>query len=209
MKKLIFTTLLLTASLLSFSQLNPVSNLTWTHWYDYPCNFYSLQWSAPNATSTDTLQGYNVYRNDTLWRFQQNTGVSCIPWNCTDPDFLQIMPFWIKVKAVYNASHLESAAIDSAFDMGIAISISEKGNEPVKIITNPISKGEPIRMLFSSVSENRKVTLFDALGTVVREESVPGSATVFETATSGLPSGVLYLSIRDGKITKVQKIMIR
>ena len=53
----------------SFGQNNPVENLTWSQSYVYMHNFFELDWDEP-ATPHDELIGYNVYRNDELYRFQ-------------------------------------------------------------------------------------------------------------------------------------------
>lgn len=45
----------------SFGQLNPVNNLEWDQWYEWPNNSFILSWDLPGPLQ-DTVIGYNVCR---------------------------------------------------------------------------------------------------------------------------------------------------
>ena len=197
----------MTASL-SYGQLNPVRNLTWLHWYDYPDNFYSLSWEVPLPSSSDTLAGYNVYRDDSLWRFQTATNLFCIAYNCQDPGFLLFYPFWIKVTAVYNSNKMESELNDSVFDQGFAIGIREKANNMVSLLANPVNHGEMIKFTISKALSNGNAILFNSLGIKVRETGNLSQPATVVMDSRGLPPGLYYLTIKNRDTRATQKIMI-
>jgi hypothetical protein len=68
MKKTILIFTLAFSFLIVKAQLNPVSHVTYGDVYGYPSypncpnyNCIKLTWSAPAASVTDTLVGYNIY----------------------------------------------------------------------------------------------------------------------------------------------------
>jgi len=197
-------------STVAFGQLNPVQNLNWWHVYDYPENYYSLSWDAP-VVSPDTLIGYNVYRNNVLWRFQNQTGLHCIEGSCPDPGFLIGHGCWIKVTAVYNYNNIESSENDSIWDYGIALNVSGKlALESVLIAPNPLERGEMLHLLFNeSLSyENCRLILTDNVGENVYESIVSGKNLSMELSTSDLRAGVYYLTLINGKSMVTKKIII-
>ncbi len=208
MKKSIVVLWFLCAASLSYGQLNPVRNLTWLHWYVYPNNFYSLSWEVPLPSSTDTLAGYQVYRDDSLWRFQTATNLFCIENNCQDPGFLFFYPFWIKVTAVYNYNKVESELNDSVFDHGYAIGIQERANNMVHLLSNPVKPGEMIKFTVSETLSGGRAVLINSLGMKVCEIRIPSQPATFVMDSRGLPSGLYYLNIRGNNIRSTQKIMI-
>ena len=208
MKNLTVTLGILLISLISFGQRNPVKDLTWQHWYDYPYNFYSLSWTVPDSSETDTLAGYNIYRDNVLWRYQPDIGFHCIPYDCPDPGFLLPEPFWIKVTAVYNFNHLESIADDSINDPGIAVGMEDKGNKPVTVLSNPVQRGEMINIQTQESLAGGMIELYNGLGTVVKRNSITGNNSILELDTSGLPAGFYYLVIRKDNFISGQKILI-
>lgn len=209
MKKIVFISALLLISVGSFAQYNPVKELNWSHWYECPYNFYNLNWSVPDSTEVDTLVGYNVYRNNVLWRFQPAPGVSCVPYLCNDPGFILIEPFWIKVTAVYNAAHTESAATDSIQDLGLLIGISEKSNNQPRLLNNPVNHGEILRVTLSQAIPQGELLLYDNLGVVVAKQSLRGDETMVQVNTAGLPSGIYFLTVKSDAFKSVQKVIIR
>jgi hypothetical protein len=209
MKNFLVALFLLAASGYSYGQLNPVANLTWFHGYEYPENFYNLQWNAPQVAPGDTLAGYNVYRNNVLWRFQADTALYCMPFFCPDPDFLLMEEFWIKVTAVYNQNHVESAATDSILDHGIAIGVKEKGRETFEILTNPIKPGETIRLRWNTPATGGKILLLNSLGIVCAECILPGGLSAFDWNAGNLRKGVYYLAADPGKPCTVKKVIVQ
>ena len=138
-------TLTLTVSIIiilqSFGQLNPINNLNWEHWYVCPNNYFNLNWEPPNI-SQDTLMGYNVYRNNELYRFQTETILNHDEYggNCGE-DFVVYIggDFWIHVTAVYNSTYLESDYNDSAYCGGYLIGIKEMKPYQLSLCPNPAS----------------------------------------------------------------------
>ncbi len=196
------------AASLSYGQLNPVRNLSWLHWYDYPNNFYSLSWEVPLPSSTDTLAGYRVYRDDSLWRFQTATNLFCIENNCQDPGFLLFYPFWIKVTAVYNYNMVESELNDSVFDHGYAIGVGEKAGNMVRLLANPVSHGEMITFTVSETLSGGRAVLLNSLGMKVREIIIPSQPVPVGMDSRGLPPDLYYLTIGNNRARSTQKIMI-
>lgn len=89
-------------------QMNPVQNLTWEHFYDSDNydNVFQLDWQEPESPH-DELIGYNIYRNDELYRFQTEIGLNCAPQfgQYEDCDFIFYIdggPFTGFVAAVYS-----------------------------------------------------------------------------------------------------------
>ena len=66
--KLHLIIILLTFTIQSFGQINPVKNLTWSHWYDDPNNYFTLEWEEPESPH-DQIIGYNIYRENDLYIF--------------------------------------------------------------------------------------------------------------------------------------------
>lgn len=92
------------------AQYNPIQNLSWSHGYDYPHNCFSLSWTAPEL-SNDSLIGYNIYRNDSLYLFTSETAFVCNPCiGMPETDFCNFIwfnideGFTICVKAVYEGN---------------------------------------------------------------------------------------------------------
>ncbi len=193
----------------SYAQLNPVNNLNWHHWYEYPYNFYSLSWDVPALSVTDTLVGYNVYRDNDLWRFQESTGVFCIPDNCQDPYFLLIYGCWIKVKAVYNSNHAESLPGDSILDPGVLIGQKEISRLPAMILTNPVKRGEAIKLRVNGLPQELSITLLNTQGVKVKEVNTRGGKSAIELESAGLPAGLYFLVIQDDHSRGVQKVIIQ
>jgi hypothetical protein len=208
MKKFLFTLLLLAASVYSYGQLNPVANLTWYHGYEYPYNFYNLQWTVQEVAAEDTLRGYNVYRNNVLWRFQPDSAVYCMPVLCPDPDFLLMEEFWIKVTAVYNYNLAESAATDSILDHGIAIGMTEKTGATVEMLSNPVHSGESIRLKCNTESGG-KILLLNSLGQVSAECSLPAGHSMIEWNACYLRKGMYYLRLNGGNSHNATKIIVQ
>jgi len=70
--KLLFFLFFIAFMFSAFGQNNPVENLTFSQSYEYPNNFFELNWEEP-AQPHNELLGYNIYRNDELFRFQTET----------------------------------------------------------------------------------------------------------------------------------------
>jgi hypothetical protein len=175
--KTTFTILVLFLSGTCFAQLNPVKNLYWHQWYSNPNNFFELNWSVPDTSLTDTLVGYNIYRNNTLYRFQTATSVHHIATWDTDcgEDFVYNFtpPFYFHVSAVYNINHLVSPFNDSAACLGGMVGLNSIEIPAFSFGPNPISENTVIHINLP----DRKVeylTILNAAGQVIYK-SFPGT----------------------------------
>lgn len=150
--KTVFTTFCVTMFLNVFAvaQTNPIQNLTWSQWYEYPNNFFQLQWEAP-AQPHNALLGYNIYRNNELYGFQTEASLYSFyselygfVSNCDASDFLgvdnQEQPytngFEIYVTAVY-AGNIESEYLQTVFSNGLALKTDSFKRGKVLIFPNP------------------------------------------------------------------------
>jgi len=141
MKKglIIIISLFITAQ--AFCQLNPIQNLVWDHWYEYPENCFSLSWDEPDSNTLDTLVGYNIYQDGVLYSFTTDRSFGCNP--CIGApatafcDFIYPAPFTICVKAVYNSDSIEAECGETANCLGIMISTDEIEKEEIIVFPNP------------------------------------------------------------------------
>lgn len=192
-------------SLNSFAQLNPVRNLFWEQSYVMPDNFFTLSWNAPEA-STDTLIGYNIYRNQDLYRFQTDTSLYYIqtyspPYfqtNC-DISFLFYGPFgddvfYIHVTAVYNSDRQESIYIDSALCVGAQTGIDELGKTSLVIYPNPVTEQLTIGNTTESVIET--IELYDFNGKLLPVFPVM-QGTSASISMQTLPTGIYFLRVKN------------
>mgnify|MGYP003825832629 CR=1 FL=1 len=210
--KFIFTQLLLLVSLTSFSQLNSIKNLTWNHWYNYPNNFYELKWSSPDSSLSDTLIGYNIYRNGVLYRFYQDTiAQHKIPQDTSfgGEDFVYTYggPFYIHITAVYNFNHIESLFDDSLYCFGAALGIYDTEKRITKAFPNPFST--QIMLQFNDELQNATITIYNAIGQKLKViNNITGRSVIIER--ENLPCGQFLLQLtQNDKIIYTDKIEIK
>lgn len=137
-------------NVVAVAQTNPIQNLTWSQWYEYPNNFFQLQWEAP-AQPHNALLGYNIYRNGELYGFQTETSLYSVyselygfVFNCNALEFLgldnQDQPytngFEIYVTAVYDGN-IESEYLQTVFSNGLALKTNNFGEKKAIIFPNP------------------------------------------------------------------------
>ncbi len=180
-----------------FAQLNPVQNLTWMHYYDYPNNFFELQWEAP-AQPHDELLGYKVYRNNELYRFQTetsvyylNTQVFGIVTNCTT-DFLSINNqgepstngFDMHVTAVYS-SGAESDYLQTEHCVGPLLAATNFMQKQPLVYPNPTSG-----VLFLNNQSFDEVLVYSTSGQVLLREQQCNQLDL-----SSLPKGLYVVKL--------------
>ncbi|MCD4791499.1 MAG: T9SS type A sorting domain-containing protein [Bacteroidales bacterium] len=205
MKKVILTLTIITLFSNLFGQINPINNLTFWHDHDMSStcpnyNCFELNWEAPDTLTQDTLIGYNIYRNSILWRFQDYIGVMCIdgtPPPCLDEDFLNFpAPFWIKVTAVYNSSHIESIANDSVMCGGILININTIENENFVIKKNPVIRGNDIIIKFSNTLEkNFNIRVYNNEGRIMEVIKITKDKSSVRISTDRFNIGIYNIVI--------------
>ncbi|SRX75404.1 T9SS type A sorting domain-containing protein [Aequorivita antarctica] len=163
MKTITFTVgLFLLFTFQSFGQINPVLNLTWEQSYIFPNNIFELAWEEP-ASPHDELIGYNVYREDELYRFQTETSLNNA--NCGE-DFLYYgngEAFYAHVTAVYNPGAVESDYTETVLVGGLVIGIKEYTTQKAILYPNP-SHGILNIRLNTPLAKPLEMTIFDVLG---------------------------------------------
>ena len=196
----------------SFGQNNPVQNLTWSHWYEYPNNFFQLNWDVPFEPHNELI-GYNVYRNNELFRFQTETTLFNyyaplygVVSNCGGENFLLAdnlgQPFLneieIHVTAVYNPGQIESEYLQTVFDEGLLLSSNSIAEEKVILFPNP-TKG----LLNIGNLNFEKIIIYDISGKVIKK---------FDATTqidlSDMSKGLYIIKLFSERKTLVDKIAI-
>ena len=210
-KQLLLLTALFTMTV-THGQFNPVKNLKLTHVYQNPRNCYELSWSPPNP-STDTLIGYNIYRNKTFYVFTTNTAISYNPCQgISDTTYGGFMlfnygAFYAHVTAVYNKSHIESSYNDSAHWGGLYNGIKENWDyDRVQIFPNPLSTQATLQT--ANPLKNASLTVCNSVGQIVKRiDNLVGQTIVFHR--DNLPSGLYFVRLtQDGSTISVDKFVI-
>jgi hypothetical protein len=216
MKKNLLVILILFAFVKVNGQLNPINNLIYYQAYIYETcptqpNVFSLHWYVPDPSVQDTLVGYNIYRNADLWRFQETIGALCLCDFCPDEELLVYYPcqFWIKVKAVYNAAHLESPATDSAFFWGLATNIDQVEDFYFKILENPVKRGKDVVVQITNDQEKFiGLNVYNTAGIDVTTKGETISQNHIYIPTSTFHSGIYNILIRFAEKTFPARVII-
>lgn len=136
---ILFTTIFFTCILQSNGQINPILNLTWEHYYIMPNNYFELSWEEPESPH-DELIGYNVYRENELYRFQTETSLYNLEQgsNC-DVDFLVYNAggFYAHVTAVYNPGPVESSYTETVYIEEAMINVADYKKQKTLVYPNP------------------------------------------------------------------------
>lgn len=146
----------------SHGQINPIQNLFWEYEYlGLDGENYRLSWDEPENPHNELL-GYNVYRNDELYRFQVENELFCYAFfDCNDdngfPHYIDGQTFFAHVTAVY-VGDIESEYIDSAFVDETPLGINEIKSKNLKIYPNPAQN----KLFFTS--EFKRVSVFNLNG---------------------------------------------
>jgi hypothetical protein len=155
----------------SFGQINPITNLTWNHYYEQPNNFFVLEWEEPDLPH-DELIGYNVYREDELFIFINETSiyniynsVYGIVSNCGGEEFLFYGTggFTAYVTAVYNPEQIESTS--EAIEIDEPLLIINDVKKPKAILYPNPTNG----ILNIGNKDLIKIQLFDLTGRIIKE----------------------------------------
>lgn len=194
----------------SFGQINQVENLTWSHWYDYPNNFFELQWEAPTQPH-DELVGYNIYRNNEWFRFQTETSlynlysdVHGFISNC-DIDFLTVdnqnQPYEsaisVHVTAVYNPNHIESDYSQTVFVEGFMLSINDHTKSKTTVFPNPTNG-----ILNIEHPDLEKIDVYDVSGKLLKRFKPCSQIDLSE-----IPAGLYIIKLHTEKGILNEKIV--
>lgn len=213
MKKIVLICILNILVVVAYGQLNPIKNLQFSHFYQFPNNCYSLSWSPPDSSLTDTLIGYNIFRDDSLYSFTTSTAHYCDPCigdtNSSFCDFIMFNNGWfyIHVTAVYNLSHSESLYNDSADFGGIVIGLNELNSKfSASISPNPFST-ETIFKTNQNL-KNASMIIYNSLGKEVRQlrNINQQTTTIFR---KNLPRGLYFIRLTENnKTIAIEKVVI-
>ena len=214
MKKLIIILIWNLPVLLSYGQANPIKNLMFSQSYVTPYNCYDLSWSPPDSSLTDTLVGYNIYRNNTLYRFTTDLYQRCdlcigdtATTYCSNFYNLKYGHFKMHVNAVYNMSHIESTYNDTAEFMGLATRVNEiKNNFSFSISPNPFSTFTTLISGFSF--KDATLTIYNSFGTPVRQvKNISGQTITLQR--ENLSSGLYFLRLtQENKTLRTDKLVV-
>lgn len=169
MKKIIFSNIfILIFAFQSIGQINPITDLTWSSYYNMGLYDFSLQWSEP-VTPHDNIIGYNIYRNNDLYRFQTQNYLISAPAanpNCGQ-DFMIYgyqLGFYIHVVAVYSPGQIESNYTQTLFVENNLLKNNSFDKQITKIYPNP-TKG----IIIVGDENWNKIEVYDTLGKKIKE----------------------------------------
>jgi hypothetical protein len=214
MKKLLFMVIAYFSLTVTQGQLNPIKNLNLWQTYESPKNCFHLSWSAPDSSKTDTLIGYNIYGNDSLYKFTINTSIACNPCiGAPDSIFSDCGFFWLNhgdqfyvyVKAVYNWNHLESGYTDSAFGGGYAIGINEHSEKRNFVFFSPNPAQNKITIEIPQTAGESILTIFNINGQELIKQNITENKTQMDI--SDLPHGIYFVKMANEKTVDVKKII--
>lgn len=192
----------LTCMFQSIGQINPITNLFWDHHYIYPNNFFELTWEEP-AIPHDELIGYNVYRENELYRFQTENSLYNLEQgsNCGE-DFLLYnngQGFFAHVTAVYNPGEVESDYTETVFVEGPLLEIKDFNNQKVIIYPNP-SNG-----IINIGNKNlKKIVVYDITGKKIKELKASSQIDL-----SDVTKGIYLINLISDDGVTVNKIVLQ
>ena len=160
----------------SFGQNNPIENLTWSQSYENMQNSFQLSWEEP-AQPHNELLGYNIYRNNELYRFQTETSLYYLyswvygfVYNCGNEFLLYDNQqqaytdgFDIHVTAVYNQEPAESNYLQTVHSYGSALATTNFTQEKAILFPNPTNGELTIGNL-----NLEKIGIYDISGKVIK-----------------------------------------
>jgi hypothetical protein len=211
LKKLIFIFIILASTTLSLkAQPNPVQELIWNHYYIYPNNCFGLGWSEPEI-STDTLLGYNIYRDNELYMFTTETNLGCTycetsvydPF-CNFIDFNNGTGFTICVKAVYKGDIESECAVATC--EGIMINI-DKINKNTTSFNSYIS-GSILNIDLNNFVSTGKLDIVNINGQTVYNCTLKENQSK-QIDISNFSKGVYFIKITGDKVFRTEKIVVK
>lgn len=176
----------------SFGQNNPIENLSFTQSYQMPNNFFELYWDEPLQPHNELI-GYNIYRNNELYRFQTESSLYNFysvlygyVSNCEQDFLIYFNPieqnygeFEIHVTAVYNPGHIESNYLQTTHCYGFALNTNNFNQEKVLLFPNPTNG-----LLNIENINLEKIIIYDISGKEVKQVA-PNSQIDISTISKG------------------------
>ena len=203
MKKITLTFVFFLAFIFnSLGQVSPVSNLVWEQTYNFGYYTFGLSWDAP-PTPHDELIGYNIYRDNELFRFQtQNylTNMGINP-NCGQ-DFMIFESngdgFEIHVTAVYNPGGTESEYLQTVHAANNLLNVGSFENSKAIIYPNPTNG-----ILNIGNVDLDEIFIYDITGKKVKEFEPKSQIDLFD-----IPKGIYIIKLIADKKIMINKIVI-
>jgi hypothetical protein len=214
-KTTIFFCLSLLVSLTVQGQLNPIKNLHWTHTYLNPMNCFNLSWSKPDSSLTDTLLGYKIYRDDSLYIFTTDLYHECDPCiGAPDSifpfcDFLSYnggFGFSIHVTALYDHNDIESIYDTIIYDGGYMVGIKNISNKELNV-SNIFQNNSSMTIELNQTIDSGLLLISNCLGQ--ETEKIFLQQGQQEITFNSPVSGFYLLSLRTSKGNIVRKIVIK
>ncbi len=190
----------LTFFLQSSGQINPVTNLTWMQYYEMPNNYFQMSWDEPESPH-DELIGYNIYREDELYRFQTENSLYNLEdgSNCGE-DFLlydDLEPFEAHVTAVYNPDGVESGYTETVVVLGAALNVWNYKQQKAIIFPNPTNG-----ILNIGNRDLNSIYIYNMAGQKIKE-FIPKP----QIDLSDIPKGIYFLKLISNQGILVDKII--
>ena len=206
-KILILTFLISSINFNLFGQNNPVENLAWSQSHDLFHDYFQLNWDEP-ALPHNELIGYNIYRNNELYRFQTETSLYNIYTeifgfvsNCST-EFLAYNDgsgFDIHVTAVYNPGQTESNFLQTEYCYGLVLNNNNFNQNKALIFPNPTNG------ILNIGNENlEKILVYNISGKLVSE-----FAPIEQIDLSNLSKGLYLIKLISNREIIVDKIVIK
>jgi hypothetical protein len=191
----------LTVIVQSIGQTNPVINVTWDHEYIMPHNYFELRWDEPSLPH-DELIGYNIYRENELYRFQTENSLFNLQLgsNC-DEDFLAYGDqngFLAHVTAVYNPGQIESPYLQTVFVDGLALKNNEFVDRKAMLYPNPTSG-----ILNIGTQNLCEIVIYDISGKKIKEFAPQPQIELYDIA-----KGIYLIKLISEKQIITDKIVV-
>lgn len=206
-KLVLFTFLMGACNLPVFGQNNPVENVIWSYTHEIFHDFFELTWDQ-TAEPHSELIGYNIYRNNELFRFQTDVGLYNIYSpvygfisNCST-EFLDYdggNGFDIHVTAVYNPGPTESDYLQTAHCLGLVLKNTDFKQQKAILFPNPTNG------ILNIGNENlEKILMYDVSGKMVGE-----FAPEVQINVSNLSKGLYIIKLFSDKGVILEKVVIQ
>jgi len=202
----------------TLGQINPINNLSWQHTYEYPNNCFSLYWSEPDLSLTDTLVGYNIYRDDRLYSFTNDLQHNCNPcFGIADESFCDFLDFpgkdrnfqfYIHVTAVYNHNHIESIYTESSFNGGIYVGIKDLFSNKALKVSTFIQEKSSMKVEFNQIVENGTLIITTLTGQIARILPLKNQNSI-DIGISNYNTGIYFLLVKTSKEYLACKILLK
>ncbi|HPF12039.1 MAG TPA: T9SS type A sorting domain-containing protein [Flavobacteriaceae bacterium] len=184
------------------AQTNPVTNLSWNHWYETPNNYFTLEWEEPNLPHDDLL-GYNIYRENELFLFVTETSIYNVEEgsNCGGEDFFSYGDgegFMAYVTAVYNPGEVESTPLGIEVD-GILLT-----TDPNMVNINSLHPNPTVGILNIEGHGLSGILIFDMYGKLVKIAEPEPAIDL-----SNLSKGIYFIKLISENGGAVKKIILK